>query len=112
MSGVNSPPISASTFLSVYRMEWVSRLLTTRVVSASYVSLIKLRISLREVEGILNSDFVKKYEDTFIKVKKRGSYKESDIDENHIRLETSAPGFVSDFEQQLDSQPGPADDVC
>jgi hypothetical protein len=68
--------------------------------------------TLREVEGILNSALVKKYEDTFIKVERRGSYKESDIDENHIRLETSAPDFVSDFEQQLDSQPGLADDVC
>jgi hypothetical protein len=68
--------------------------------------------TLREVEGILNSAFVKKYEDTFIKVKKRGSYKESDINENHIRLETSAPDFVSNFEQQLDSKPGLADDVC
>jgi hypothetical protein len=68
--------------------------------------------TLREVEEILNSALVEKYEDIFIKVEKRGSYRESDIDENDIWLETSAPDFVSDFEQELDSKPGLAVDVC
>ena len=61
-------------------------------------------------------DFVKAYEDTFIKVKEWGLFESSDIERNGIRMSrrnrTPVPGFVARFERELDSKPGLALDVC
>jgi len=108
----NSPPMSASTFLSVYRVLSVARSSLTRVVGASYVSLIKLRNALRGVEEIRNSTLVKKYEELFISVKTWGAFEYSDIKLNKIHSFQTVPGFVTEFEQELDKKPGVAPDVC
>jgi hypothetical protein len=60
-------------------------------------------------------DFVKEYENIFIKVKEWDAFDDSDIERNGLREHrdwTPAPEFVSEFEQELDRKPGLATDVC
>jgi len=62
-------------------------------------------------------DFVKEYENIFIKVKEWDAFDDSDIERNGLREHrdvdgTPAPEFVSEFEQKLDRKPGLATDVC
>jgi hypothetical protein len=44
MYGLNDPPLNASTFMLVYRVEWAARLLFSRMVSAVCVSLPQFRM--------------------------------------------------------------------
>lgn len=65
---------------------------------------------------MVSADFVKAYEDTFINVKEWGVFESSDIERNGIRMsrrnKATVPGFVAEFERELDSKPGLALDVC
>ena len=62
---------------------------------------------------MLDSELVKKYDEFFIKVEKfdSGNFRHSDIDLNVIRERGSAPDFVIEFEQKLDSKPRVVVDV-
>jgi len=67
-----------------------------------------------EGDAILDSTLVRENEDAFIKVKDRGAFESSDIEQNvvHFDDETPFPDFVAKFEQELDSKPSLAPDVC
>jgi hypothetical protein len=71
--------------------------------------------TLPEGDKFLYSTLVKEYEDIFIKVKQWGAFESSDIERNGIHIfhdKTLVPDFVAKFEQELDSKPGLAPDVC
>jgi hypothetical protein len=56
---------------------------------------------------VLDSAFVKEYEDIFIKVKEWGIFQHSDIELNGINDDPiTAPNFVTEFERMLDRKPG------
>ena len=56
---------------------------------------------------MLDSAFVKKYEDIFIKVNEWGIFQNSDIELNDIcDALTITPNFVTEFERMLDRKPG------
>jgi hypothetical protein len=57
--------------------------------------------------------FAREYNDIFIKVRAWGSFEGPDIERNNIDIHWEAvPEFVAKFEQELDSEPGVAHDVC
>jgi hypothetical protein len=69
--------------------------------------------ALPEGDGFLDSGLVREYEDIFINVVESGAFESSDIEWNGIRIsKTLVPGFVVKFEQELNSKPGLAPDVC
>jgi hypothetical protein len=71
--------------------------------------------TLPEGDKLLDSAHVKEYEDIFIKVNGLGAFESSDIERNGIHVSynrTLVPDFVAKFEQELDSKPGLAPDVC
>jgi hypothetical protein len=61
-----------------------------------------------------DSDFVREYEDFFIKVKQWGAFEGSDIEGNGLRsnVHGTVPDFVVEFERELDDKPGLDPDVC
>jgi hypothetical protein len=67
-----------------------------------------------EDQLVLGSRLVKKYNEFFIKVGSfdSGVFKRSDITLNKIKRMTSAPKFITKFEQTLDNKPGVVLDVC
>jgi hypothetical protein len=69
--------------------------------------------ALPEGDEVPDSGLVREYEDIFIKVVESGAFESSDIERNGIRIsKTLVPSFVVKFEQELDSKPGLAPDVC
>lgn len=67
-----------------------------------------------EYETRVDSDFVRVYEDNFIKVNQCGAFEGSDIERNslHECVHGTAPDFVIEFERELDGKPGLDPDVC
>ncbi|KAI0252352.1 hypothetical protein BJV78DRAFT_1281707 [Lactifluus subvellereus] len=96
-------------YISLWGFRKRMALPTTRMVSASYVSLLQLSMSdEHEDNRVLDSDHhdLKEYEGIFIKVKTLGVFKSSDIQLNDVKRARSVPDFVSKFEGKLDSKPG------
>ena len=60
------------------------------------------------------SALAREYKDIFIKVKKWGAFEWSDVRRNGLNIlyTGTAPEFVVDFEQKLNSKPCLAPDVC
>ena len=74
-----------------------------------------LRTRCLEDNQPVDSDFVRDYKETFIKVKEWGAFNDYDIQGNGLRShrrETQPPEFVADFERKLLSKPRLAPDVC
>jgi hypothetical protein len=83
------------------------------VVSTPFISLHQLIILTHtlpeDAEGnnVLDSAFVKEYEDTFINVKEWGVFHNSDLELNDISgAMITTPNFVTEFEGMLDRKPG------
>lgn len=60
-------------------------------------------------------NFVRDYENVFIKVKEWGRFDDSNIERNGLhshRCGTQPPEFVAEFERKLVSKPCVAADVC
>jgi hypothetical protein len=83
-------------------------------VSASYDSFPYLTSAFPEGETLVDSDFVRRYEDIFINVNQWGAFEGSDIERNSLRecVHGRVPDFVAKFERELDGKPRLDPDVC